>query len=463
MDTKLRATGAALNEDINLSTGPNETVQLNTNKSRKKLSATYAAYLTMTLFMVIYCARPEDWIPGLVVVPLAKIAGVLSLAALLLSLGQIRQRFPREVIFLLLLIAQLFLTVPMSSVWRGGAFVHALDFAKVGLIVIVMITACVSFKRLKQLLIIQAASVATVCAVTLIKGRVRGGRLEGVLNGNYSNSNDLALSIVISLPICIGLLFLSKSSLWKLFWGVASLVMCFTLIRTGSRGGFLALAISGCFCIWDFAIKGQRFYLLPLVGLLIIVLLIFSSGTLFERLKSTFSSQNSVSTSDESSAYESAQSRQLLLRRSIEVTLQHPLFGVGPGNFQVVSGIWHESHNSYTQMSAEGGIPALIIYLAILWSGFKNLGMIRRRPKSGRNILILVGALNACLVAYVVGSFFGSVAYHFYPYFIVTYTSLLLAIVRNSLNKENESTKKRLGSENVTSQSLSPGFSASHY
>ncbi len=69
--------------------------------------------------MVVYCARPEDWIPGLSNVPLAKIAGVLALVAFVLSLGQIRQRLPREVIFIILLTGQLFVTVPMVSCVAG--------------------------------------------------------------------------------------------------------------------------------------------------------------------------------------------------------------------------------------------------------------------------------------------------------------------------------------------------------
>src|SRR5712692_1028590 len=35
------------------------------------------AYVSLLLFMVVYCARPEDWIPGLSTVPLAKLTGAL--------------------------------------------------------------------------------------------------------------------------------------------------------------------------------------------------------------------------------------------------------------------------------------------------------------------------------------------------------------------------------------------------
>jgi hypothetical protein len=169
-------------------------------KSRPKQFA--EAYVSLLLFMVVYCARPEDWIPGLFNVPLAKITGVLALVAFGLSLGHIRQRMPQEVIFVSLLIGYLFLTVPMSPVWIGGALATTFDFAKVGLIVLVMVVAVNTAKRLRRLLFIQAASVAMISAVTVWKGRMVGGRLEGLLGGNYSNPNDLALAIVTDMS-CI--------------------------------------------------------------------------------------------------------------------------------------------------------------------------------------------------------------------------------------------------------------------
>ena len=199
--------------------------------------------MALVLFMVIYCARPEDWIPGLSNVPLAKIAGILALLALVFSLRHIRQRFPRKSYIYSFLIGQLFLASVLSPVWRGGALQTTLDFAKVLLIVVVMTVAVNTSKRLRLLIFVQAASVAMIAAVTVLKGRLLVGRLEGMLGGNYSNPNDLALAIVISLPLCLALLFLTRNRLWKAAWALAMLVMAYAVFLTGSRGGFLSLML----------------------------------------------------------------------------------------------------------------------------------------------------------------------------------------------------------------------------
>ena len=71
--------------------------------------------------------------------------------------------------------------------------------------------------------------------------------------------------------------------------------------------------------------------------------------------------------------------------------MEHPIFGVGPGIFTVgeadlaksegQAAQWHVSHNSYTQVSSEMGIPGLLLYLAALWGTLSNIVWFRRRSR----------------------------------------------------------------------------------
>ena len=395
-----------------------------------------AAYVALVLFMVIYCGRPEDWIPGLSNVPLAKFAGVAALLALAFSLPHIHGRLPREVIYLAILIGELFLASVLSPVWRGGAFQTTLDFAKVIVIVIVATVAVNTSRRLRLLIVIQAASVAVIAAVTIWKGNLLSGRLEGMLGGNYSNPNDLALAIDISLPLCLALLFMCRRILWKAAWAIAMLAMVYAVLLTGSRGGFIALMVTAVVCLWHFAIRGHRRYLFVLVGLAGVTLWLSSSGMLASRINGTFDSQEDVA-----SAYGSAQARQELFWRSVEVTRKYPLLGVGPGNFQTLSGDWHGTHNAFTEMSSEGGMPAFILYVLILWFGFKNVRAAKRFGRGQKESIILAGALQASLAGYIVGSLFASTAYQFFPYFLVAYSTSLIWISKKFAfsSKQDES------------------------
>lgn len=385
------------------------------------------AYILLLLFMLIYCARPEDWIPGLAVVPLAKISGFLALAALALSIWNTRQRLPREVLYLILLTGQLFTAAFMSPVWPGGAFQRTLDFAKVLLIFIVIAVSVQTITRLRFLIFVQAMSVAVIATVTVWKGQFLSGRLEGLLGGDYSDPNDLALAIIISLPLCLVLLFLGKGWFWKSIWTVAMLIMIYAVLLTGSRGGFITLIVTAAICLWEFGIQRRRHLLLVIAVLAGIALWQSSSSLMSRRLEGTFDSKI-----DGEAAYASAQTRQLLFWRSVEVTKEHPFFGVGPGNFDAVSGQWHTTHNSFTLMSSEGGIPALVLYVLILWCGFKNLRIAKRLLRMQTQARLMAEALFASLAGFVLGSLFLSVAYDFLPYILVAYSSALFLIARKS-------------------------------
>jgi putative inorganic carbon (HCO3(-)) transporter len=406
-------------EGVKIEESNTDSVSAKRPSSRRKQLV--GAYVALLGFMLIYCARPEDWIPGLSNVPLAKITGILAFVALLFSLRHVRQRLPREVLYLALLIGQLFLAAALSPVWRGGAIQITLDFAKVLIVIVVMAVAVNSLRRLRLLIFTQAASVAAISLVAVLKGRLLVGRLEGVLGGNYSNPNDLALSIVISLPLCLALLFLTRSGVRKAGWALAMLVMLYTVFLTGSRAGFLSLIVTTTVSLWGFAIRGRRGYLLVLALLVGVILWQSSSGMLNGRLKGTFDEKD-----DAASAYGSAKERQQLFWRSLEVTKEHPLFGVGPGNFQVLSGSWHVTHNAFTEMSSEGGMPAFILYVLILWCGFKNVRATKRFGRGKKELVILAGALHAGLAGYIVGSLFASTAYQFFPYMLIAYSTSLI-------------------------------------
>ena len=405
------------------------------------------AYVALLLFMVVYCARPEDWFPGLLHVPLAKSAGVLALLAVVFSLRQIRQRLPREVLLLSLLIAQLFVASLMSPVWQGGALQATLDFAKVLLVVLVIAIAVSTLQRLRMLIFAQAISLSAIAAVTVWKGRLILGRLQGILGGNYADPNDLALAIIISLPLCLALLFLCRNRLWKVFWSLSMLVMIYAVFLTGSRGGFLALFVVAAVCLSEFAIQGRRRYLLVFAALASVILWQSSGGILGGRLKGTFSVKE-----DTAAAYSSAQARKRLFWQSLEVTKEHPFFGVGPGNFDQVSGQWHTTHNSLTLMSSEGGVPAFVLYVLILWCGFKNLGATKRLVRGQAVSSVMARCLLASLAGYAAGSLFLSVAYQFFPYILVGYTTALFSIARRSAaqSRKDESAWQAAAEKNLS-------------
>ena len=296
-------------------------------------------------------------------------------------------------------------------------------------------------KRLRGILFVQAASVAAIAIISIVNRHKSGGRLEG-MSAMFGNSNDLALLIDISIPLCLALALTTRSYWKKLAWIVTMLSMIYAVFLTASRGGAIALAVVAVVCLWQLGVKSRRIYLLLLVPFAVIVLWLYGGNALRARFEQT--SIDSATNSRSTEASESTQQRKELLFRSLNVTAQHPLFGVGPGNFVIVSGVWHVTHNSYTQVSAEGGIPAFLLYVLFFWRGIANLRDVRKYARTGKGIQLFSMGLEASLVAYLVGSFFLSQAYNFFPYLLVAYTSALLLIVQRDRTASGSAPKAQL-------------------
>jgi O-antigen ligase len=412
---------------------PDENIAATTNeapsRSRtfKVSDPTKFAFLWLTAFFVVYCARPEDWIPGLKFLPLAKITAILAMWGLFSSLGRTKRTFknvPSEGGLLLAMIVLLFVGAFLSPVWKGGAVSQTIDFAKVFVAWILTFLLITTFDRLRRIIFIQAASVTIISIISIIKGR-HHPRLEGVIGGIYSNSNDLAFAIVLTLPFALAFLITTRSKFAKVLWLSGILTMLAALFLTASRAGFIDLVISGAVTMWHFGVRAKRPMLIAGVAFACVVLMAVAGGKLYDR----FAALSGNSTTEES-AYGSYEQRKHLMRRSLEGIEHYPVFGIGVNNFTSYSGVWREVHMTYLQVCVEGGIPVLILYLMFFRCGFKNLARLRKRRDLEPDVVLLAGALHSSLVGFVVGAMFAPEAYQFFPYFAVGYVSTLVQIVR---------------------------------
>lgn len=393
---------------------------------------TKSAFFWLSAFFVVYCARPEDWVPGLKYFPLAKITAILAMWGLFNSLGRTKRTYkdlPKEAKLLLVLTGLFYVSGFLSPVWKGGAVIHAIDYSKVLIAWSLIFLLVTTFDRLRRIIFIQAASVAVICAVSIIKGHSQP-RLEGVIGGIYSNPNDLAFAIVLSLPFALAFLVTTRNSLAKALWLAGMLTMMAALFMTASRAGFIDLIIMGTVTLWHFGVRGRRLYLIVAAAFVSVLLMAVAGGKLYDRFAALSGDSDS-----EGSAYGSYEARKYLMVRALNGIENYPVFGIGMGNFTNYSLIWHQVHMTYLQVCVEGGIPALILYLMFFGRGFRNLRLLRKTKNLDEHTVLFVGALHSSLVGFAVGALFAPEAYQFFPYFAVAFTATLLQTVKE---KEQE-------------------------
>ncbi len=394
------------------------------------------AFFWLSAFYVVYCARPEDWIPGLKYIPLAKITGLFALLALVFSAGRSKRSLrdlPREGYYLLALIACLVIAGALSPVWKGGALIRTAEFSKILIAWVLTFIVISSFERLRRIIYIQSASVAAIVLLSLLKGRDHP-RLEGVIGGIYSNPNDLAFAIVLSLPFCVAFFLNTKNLPRKAAWIAVMLAMCTALFLTASRGGFITLLATAVVGLWHFGVKGKRPQLIAAAALVALVVGVAAGGRLKDRFFAI--SGDDLNDQVDVSAHGSFEQRRELMGRSVEGIASYP-FGIGLGNFPNYSGTWRQVHVAYLQIAVEGGIAACIFYLLFFAQGFANLRQVRRIGGNDEETLLFAGALHSSLIGFVVGALFAPEAYQFFPYFAVAYTSVLLAIAREKAQERS--------------------------
>jgi O-Antigen ligase len=389
---------------------------------------TKMAFFWLSAFFVIYCARPEDWIPGPIrYLPFAKITAILAMWGLFNAMGKTKRTLkdlPKEARILLIMIGLLYAGAFLSPIWIGGALNHTIDFSKLGVAWVLVFLLTTSFDRLRRIIFVQTSCVAVVCGIAIVKGHNQP-RLEGVLSGIYSNPNDLAFAIVLTLPFVLAFMVTSKNAFVKVLWLCGMLLMMFALFLTASRAGFIDLVISGGVTLYYFAIKGKRLYLLVATALVGVVLLGSVGGKLYDRFVAL-----SGDSATEQSAYGSYEQRKFLMVRALDGITHYPIFGVGVHNFSSYSGAWHDVHMTYLQICVEGGIAVLILYLMFFWRAFKNLKALRQRKNLDPGIVVFIGALHSSLIGFVVGACFAPEAYQYFPYFAVAFTAVLLRTVQ---------------------------------
>jgi O-antigen ligase len=224
---------------------------------------------------------------------------------------------------------------------------------------------------------------------------------------------------VTVIPIAVALSFTTRNIFLKALYAVCALLMVVGSMLTFSRAGFLGLVCAGGVIAWKVG-KKNRLAVILLTVVALATVMVFAPAGYTNRLDSIVDHSQD--------AFGSAGARTNLLYRSIKVALVHPLFGVGMGNFHIVSIGELVSHNAYTQVAAEMGMAAMAIYILFILAPFRALRSIESETFEDRrasHFYYLAVGLQASLVAYMVCSFFASVAYQWYVYYLVGYSVCL--------------------------------------
>jgi O-antigen ligase len=407
-------------------------------------------YAGLLLFSFVLFYRPYEFIPlpSNLAFWLAAATLAVYLPSQLATEGTLTAR-PREVNLVLLLTMTALLSVAFAKESRAEGWATFTDiFARAVVMFIVIVNAARTERRLRWLLLLSIGSGLLMSAGALHdywsgKLTVEGYRVDGQLGGIFGNPNDMALHLVTMLPLAAALAIGSRNLLKKAAYAACALLLVAGTIVTFSRGGFLAMAASLFVLAWTLR-RRNRLAIIVCSCALFVLFFAVAPGNYSARIFSIF---------DRSlDAYGSADARQALLLRSIVVAARNPILGVGMGNYPLVSIRNQVTHNAYTQVAAEMGLAAFLLYALFLWTPLKGLRRITRETFETRRtsrLHYLAAGMQASLVAYMVASFFASVAYYWNVYYLVGYAVCLRRLYEAEVAAAEKGRAEETGAVNV--------------
>jgi probable O-glycosylation ligase (exosortase A-associated) len=228
--------------------------------------------------------------------------------------------------------------------------------------------------------------------------------------GMMADNNDFALALVMGFPLLLMLGLAERRKLMRRVMLATPPLTVMTIVATHSRGAFLALTCAILVVVWR---SKNRVGGIAVFCLLAVVGFFAAPQSYKERLGTIKTYEQDASAMGRLAAWGVA-------RNMIKA---HPFCGVGYDKFLQnyrtyeppaadggpATGQTHVAHNSYLQIWAECGTPALLLYLSLMALTYRDLWRIRRMARDryyASWILSYTTMFEATFTGFVVGSFF---------------------------------------------------------
>jgi len=313
-----------------------------------------------------------------------------------------------------ILVGYILVTIPFVE-WPGSVLHNLEPYAKSLCFFFFVVATVDTTRKLRMLLVVYVATQLWRVLEPLYLHVTSGYWGSATSLGNWEsmdrlagspydiiNPNGLGFVIIMTLPL---LHFLVKpdTRVRRLLWGGVTGAMCYALVLSASRSGFLAFVFLSLFVIWR---SKYRAPLLAAAAAGAVVAFALMTDLQRERYLSI------VSHTAPGAA--TAQARISGVIGDFEVSLRRPLFGHGLGSSREANvhfrGEDLPSHDLYTEAAEELGYVGLALLLSLIWSFVRACQRARQivnaTPGTDERLRFLHSVADSLLVVVAVDLFF---------------------------------------------------------
>lgn len=334
-------------------------------------------FIGMLTLMGINMIQPGELYPIFAPLHAERVMAILTL--IMVFVKHVRFRFPLPAKWTVIFYGATVASVPLAF-WVSNAFANIQEFAKT-VILSLLLTALATTRARIRIILLTFSVLVTYLAISSLVEYFQGNfqfrmgvdRAVGLTSAS-NNPDTLGLTIVTAIPLMF--LFTLKSNPNRLRWLMRGLIVVnlWALMLTGSRGTVLAmvltLALTALVC-------KRRMLVVPAAA----VLCLGVWAVLPAQYKARYASVNNLQ------GDASYQNRLLSWQGGWHMFLDHPLTGVGIGNYTAANGakywpaahkVYLNAHSIYFQTIGELGLVGVIAFGGFLVVMFRASGELRR-------------------------------------------------------------------------------------
>lgn len=386
-----------------------------------------SSYKGICILTAFYLVAPRFWgLPGFLR-PVFFFTAVTAVSCMLYVFKGKSIVITRDFLILSLLFLCMCISSNYAVVSQEVSVQYLKDVFKLVIAAFLTINALDSPKQVKIVIWSMLISTLWLSKTTFISGFGASQRVDFVV-GLGLGPNFVAMVVGMLLPLVIGFCGSSNALEKKVAWLLLP-IFVLTMVLTGSRAGFLALALSAYFSFLKSKRKGKF-----LLALFVVISfgLAFAPQYYTDRMGSIFADEKEAS----------AQSRLDLWKAGISMWHNHPYWGVGPANFALLSpnyvewrgartGTGLQAHNMYIEFLAEGGLQGVVLFAGLLLSLYVGLSRIKTEDS---NLLIMRDGLKYGVVNYALFAFLGPVFFRDIFFYFLGIASILPVLANKQLD-----------------------------
>jgi O-antigen ligase len=218
----------------------------------------------------------------------------------------------------------------------------------------------------------------------LDRGLHAAGGIDRIFGAYTFDPNDMCVIFAVGIPLGL-LAFQTSGRIGKVISAITVLGSAGAATLTGSRGGFIGLLAVGVALL----LLIRSISLIKRVTILVVMaaVMVWAAPPGYWGQMNTILDEDDYNWTDE-------YGRKQIMQRGIGYMMSYPVFGVGINNFARAERELSERgrsylvglgvraiapHNTLVQVGAEMGIPAVVLWLTLTFSGIVGLLRIRRR------------------------------------------------------------------------------------